>query len=226
MAVALAVTLDEDKWKKHGRMSHSLVFMLWQVLLLESRRLEILTCLLYDLEAGWVSGIIMNKWTQTLDSSADNISVYNCVPTQRRPCLHRWVPLFALSISKPTPNAGHKYSGTAQGTIGFLGVSPFFQLVIHLHSQTNPHFLALSSCMSSFNTCQPHCPLLTTSKPMHTCSYDLFNGALPTGRVLLFLVSFLPGLGAVSKGASVFPLKEAWCSLLAGCDNGPHIVAL
>lgn len=49
---------------------------------------------------------------------------------------------------------------------------------------------------------------------------------LLTGRVLLFLVSFLPGFGAVSKGASVFPLKEAWCSLLAGCDNGPHMVVL
>ena len=37
---------------------------------------------------------------------------------------------------------------------------------------------------------------------------------------------FLPGLGAISKGASVFPLREAWCSLLAGCDNGPHMVVL
>ena len=61
---------------------------------------------------------------------------------------------------------------------------------------------------------------------MQACSYDLINGPLPTGRVPLFLEPFLPGFGAVSKGASVFPLREAWRSVLAGCDNGPHMVVL
>lgn len=144
------------------------------------------------------------------------------------PCLLGWVPLFALSINKPTQNVGHKYLCSTQEAICFFGVSPFSFSSLSTSTLKPIHVLslALSSCLSSSNTCQPHCPPLKKSKPMHTCSCDLFNGPLPTGRVLLFLVSFLPGFGAVSKGASVFPLKEAWCSLLAGCDNGPHMVVL
>lgn len=106
-------------------------------------------------------------------------------------------------------------------------VSPFFQLIVHLRTQTRPSpFSSPSSCLSSSNTCQHHCPPLRKSKPMQACSCDLFNGALPTGRVPLFREPFLPGFRAISKGASVFPLREAWCSLLAGCDNGPHMVVL
>lgn len=61
---------------------------------------------------------------------------------------------------------------------------------------------------------------------MQACSCDLFNSHLPSVRVLLFLEPFLPGFGAISKRASVFQLWEAWCSLLAGSDNGPHMVVL
>lgn len=61
---------------------------------------------------------------------------------------------------------------------------------------------------------------------MQACSCDLFNGPLPMEPVPLFPEPFLPGFGAISEGASVFPLREAWCSLLAGCDNGPHMVVL
>lgn len=52
-----------------------------------------------------------------------------------------------------------------------------------------------------------HCPPKKRSKAIQACSCDLFNGLLPTGRVPLFLGPFLPGSGAISKGASVFPLR-------------------
>lgn len=84
----------------------------------------------------------------------------------------------------------------------------------------------LSLALSSPSTCQIHCPPQEKSKPMQACSCDLFNGHLPTVPVLLFREPFLPGFGAISKGASVFSLREAWRSLLAGCDYGPHMVVL
>lgn len=46
----------------------------------------------------------------------------------------------------------------------------------------------------------------------------------PAGAFVLLL--FLLGFGAISKGASVFPLTEAWCSPLAGSDKGPHMFGL
>lgn len=91
-------------------------------------------------------------------------------------------------------------------------VSPFSQLVVHLHPRTVPFLLP---CPSSSNTCQLHCSPLKKSKPMQACSRDLFNGPLPTGRVPLFRAPFLTGFGAISKGASVFQLREAWRSLAA-----------
>lgn len=61
---------------------------------------------------------------------------------------------------------------------------------------------------------------------MHTCSLRPFPMVLSQGEPVLFLVPFLPALGTVSKGASVFLLNEASYSFLAGRDNGPHMVVL
>lgn len=85
---------------------------------------------------------------------------------------------------------------------------------------------ALSSCLSFSSTCQFHCPLQKKSKPTEASFCNLFNGHLPLERVSLFLQPFLPGFGAISKGASVFLLWKAWYLLLAGSDNGPHMVVL
>lgn len=140
-------------------------------------------------------------------------------------CLLNWDPLFALSINKPIQNVGHKYLCSAQKAIGLAGVPAFcFPLVILLH--THPCPFSRPGLLSFFQHLSAHCPPLRKTKPMQTCSCNLFNSLLPVGWVLLFLQLFLTGFGAASKGASVFSLKEAWCSLLALCDNRPHMVVL
>lgn len=114
---------------------------------------------------------------------------------------------------------------SAQKAICFSGVPPFsFRSTSTL--QTHPRPFSRPVLLSFLQHLSAHCPPLKKSKPMQTCSCSLFNSLLPVGQVLLFLELFLTGFGAVSKGASVFPLKEAWCSLLAACDNGPHMVVL
>lgn len=102
----------------------------------------------------------------------------------------------------------------------------FSSLSTSTHKPIHVLSLALYSCHSSSNTCQPHCPLLKQSEPMQPCSCALFSVPLPKGTMLLFLMPFLTGFEAASKGASVLPLREAWCSLLSECDNGPHMVVL
>lgn len=136
--------------------------------------------------------------------------------------------MFAPSINKPRQNIERKCSCSAQEAVRFFRASPFSFSSSSTSTLKPVHVLSLasSSCLSSFSTCQLYCPPLRKSEPMQPCSCDLFNGPLSTGRVPLFLVPFLPGFGAISKGASVFPLREAWCSLLSGCDNGPHMVVL
>lgn len=137
--------------------------------------------------------------------------------------------MFAPSINKPTQNVGHEYLlCSPREAICVFGVSPLSFSSSSTSTLKPIRLLSLgrSSCLSSSSTCQLHCAPLKKSKPMQACSCDLFNGPLPTGRVPLFPELFLPGFGAISKRASVFPLREAWCSLLAGCDNGPHMVVL
>lgn len=103
---------------------------------------------------------------------------------------------------------------------------PFaFHLLSYSTLQT-PCPFSRPGLLSFFQHLSAHCPPLRKTKPMQTCSCNLFNSLLPVGWVLLFLQLFLTGFGAASKGASVFSLKEAWCSLLALCDNGPHMVVL
>lgn len=104
-------------------------------------------------------------------------------------------------------------------------MSPF-----HSPSHSNPSVSFLPLCP---RVRLPDAPVSSTvlplkkSKPIQAWLLRPFvNGPLPTERVPLFLEPFLPGFQAISEGASVFPLREAWRSLLAGCDNGPHMVVL
>lgn len=130
-------------------------------------------------------------------------------------------------MSKPAQNVGHTCVCSAQEAICFLGVAFSFSLlstsaleplrVLFYHAvHLSVFFQHLSALLSSAEE----------EESMHTCSLRPFPMILSQGEPVLFLVPFLPALGTVSKGASVFLLNEAWYSFLAGRDNGPHMVVL
>lgn len=129
------------------------------------------------------------------------------------------------SKNKTTRNVGHKYLCSPQESICLFRVSPhsFSSSSTSALKPIHVLCLALSSCLSSFNTCQLHCLPLKKGKAMLLRPFQWLS---PNRAGAFVPVPFFPGFGAISKGASVFPLREAWCSLLAGCDNGPHMVVL
>lgn len=92
----------------------------------------------------------------------------------------------------------------------------FFQLVVHFRTQAHPSPFSNSVLLS---LCPP-APVKRIvfhrkkSKPTQASFHDLFNGHLPRRKMPLFLKLFLPGFGAASMSAFIFPLKEAWFSLL------------
>lgn len=85
------------------------------------------------------------------------------------------------------------------------------------HSSPSVSFLWLCPLVfMSPCTCQTYClpQEKKKSKPTQASFRDLFNGHLLRRKTPLFLELFLPGFGAASMSAFVFPLKEAWFSLL------------
>lgn len=142
------------------------------------------------------------------------MSVYNGT-NSTQPCLLSWVPLFALSISKPPQNAGHKYSCTAQGANGSFGVAPFLP-ARHPPPLSNPSTFSrpvllyvllqhLSAPLSSPEDKSTHAHMLL--RPFQWCS--------PNGAGAFVPCVFLTRFGGSQQGSIRLPI-EGGVALAAG----------